>query len=75
MESAWNLATGDPELKIGVMDTGVNLQHPDLVGNVWTNPNDPPGGGDNDGNGYADDVHGWDFLEGDNDPTTITAPA
>ena len=41
--------------------------HPDLAGNIWTN-NDPPGGGDNDSNGFVDDTHGWDFVGHDNTP-------
>ena len=40
--------------------------HEDLAGNVWTNPYDPPDGVDNDGNGYIDDIHGWDFAGNDN---------
>src|SRR5581483_6989132 len=46
------------------------LDHPDLAGNLWTNAGEIPGNGiDDDGNGYIDDVHGWDFLNSDNDPS------
>ncbi|MEX2290393.1 MAG: S8 family serine peptidase [Mycobacteriales bacterium] len=52
---------------IGVIDEGIQYDHPDLAGQVWTNPYDAPGDGvDNDGNGYVDDVHGWDFDGDDN---------
>ena len=67
--SAWDVFTGDPNLKIGVIDTGVDYTHPDLVDNVWTNPGEIPGNGiDDDNNGYVDDVHGYDFVHNDGDP-------
>jgi subtilisin family serine protease len=66
---AWDIQRGDPNLVIGVIDTGVDYNHPDLVDNIWTNPGETAGDGiDNDGNGYIDDVRGWDFAYGDNDP-------
>ena len=66
---AWDLFTGDPNLLIGVIDTGIDYTHPDLADNVWTNPGEIPGNGiDDDGNGYVDDVHGYDFVNGDGDP-------
>lgn len=52
---------------VGVLDSGVQVDHPGLVKNVWTNPNEVPGNGkDDDGNGYIDDVHGWNFIGGKN---------
>ena len=56
-----------------MIDSGVDWHHPDLAANIWTNPGEScPGcasdGVDNDGNGYVDDVHGWDFVNDDNDP-------
>ena len=49
---------------VGVLDSGVEVDHPGLVKNIWTNPNEVPGNGkDDDGNGYIDDVHGWNLLE------------
>ncbi len=54
---------------IGIMDTGVDLGHPDLASQIWSNPGEVPGNGvDDDGNGYVDDVKGWDFGNGDADP-------
>lgn len=46
---------------IGVIDEGIYFNHEDLAANIWTNPYDPVDGVDNDGNGYVDDVRGWDF--------------
>ncbi len=66
---AWDLFTGDPTLKIGVIDTGIDYTHTDLAADIWTNPGEIPGNGkDDDGNGYVDDVHGYDFVNHDGDP-------
>jgi subtilisin family serine protease len=52
---------------VGVLDSGVQVDHPGLVKNVWSNPNEVPNNGkDDDGNGYIDDVHGWNFIGGKN---------
>jgi subtilisin family serine protease len=63
---AWDEEMGDQDTVIAVIDSGVDVGHPDLAGNLWTNPGDPPGGGDQDGNGLVDDVNGWDFAQNDN---------
>ena len=69
-EAAWNITTGSSNIIIAVIDTGVAIQHPDLAANIWTNPREINGNGiDDDGDGYIDDVHGWDFYNGDNDAT------
>ena len=58
--------TGSSNVYVGIIDEGVNWQHEDLSGNFWTNPFDPVDGVDNDGNGFVDDVRGWDFVSNDN---------
>ena len=47
---------------IAILDTGVDIDHPDLAANIWTNPNETDNGYDDDNNGFADDLHGWDFV-------------
>lgn len=57
---AWELAAGASEVIVGIIDTGLQYDHPDLVNRLWTNPDEIAGNGiDDDGNGYVDDVHGW----------------
>jgi subtilisin family serine protease len=54
---------------VAIVDTGIDDGHPDLAANVWTNPGELAGNGvDDDGNGFVDDVRGWDFADGDADP-------
>jgi subtilisin family serine protease len=66
-EKAWAAGqTGSRSVYVGVVDEGMAFAHPDLAANAWTNPFDPVDGVDNDHNGYVDDIHGWDFLNGDN---------
>ena len=64
--AAWVNNTGSASVLVGVIDEGIQFNHPDLDGQVWTNPYDGPDGRDNDGNGYVDDIHGWDFDGNDN---------
>jgi subtilisin family serine protease len=71
--AAWDISTGDRHIVVAVIDTGCDLNHPDLAANIWTNPGEIPGNGiDDDGNQYVDDIHGWDFSDQDNDPQDAT---
>ncbi len=64
-----SLGQGSADVIIAVIDSGVDIDHPDLIGNIWTNPQEIPDNRvDDDHNGYIDDVHGWDFLTNTNDP-------
>lgn len=75
---AWDTHTGSRDILVGVIDTGVDYEHPDLAANMWVNPgesgldsnnNDKATNGiDDDANGFIDDVYGWDFANDDNDP-------
>jgi thermitase len=68
-DKAWNTHKGAPSVVIGILDTGIEVGHPDLAGNVWTNPGEVPNNFvDDDQNGYIDDVIGWDFAYGDPNP-------
>ncbi len=66
-EKVWNSdITGSSTIVIGVIDQGIEVLHPDLNPNMWVNPHETAGDGiDNDGNGYIDDIYGWDFLNDD----------
>jgi serine protease len=93
-QAAWNAqAEGDSTVVIAIVDVGVQWSHPDLAANIWVNPGETgidasgdkrSNGKDDDGNGYVDDWHGWDFVgasfaaynplttSGDNDPSPTT---
>ena len=66
---AWDITTGSSDSVVAVIDTGMDMDHPDLLANLWINTLEIAGDGkDNDGNGYVDDVNGWDFVTEDKDP-------
>lgn len=68
-ESAWDTRTDASSIIVGVIDSGVQYNHPDLVDNIWTNSGEIPNNGiDDDNNGYVDDFYGYDFDNEDNDP-------
>ncbi|MCU6796810.1 S8 family serine peptidase, partial [Paenibacillus sp. WQ 127069] len=63
---AWNVTTGNPAVLVGVLDTGIDINHNDLKNNIYINTREIPGNGiDDDGNGYIDDVTGFDFVNND----------
>lgn len=64
---AWDYATGSSKVVIAIIDTGIDSWHDDLATNVWVNPYEISDNGiDDDGNGFIDDMHGWNFVENNN---------
>lgn len=75
-ERAWNITQGSKKIVVAVIDTGADIYHEDLQANIWENPGETgldangkdkaTNGIDDDGNGFVDDVHGWNFVSNDN---------
>ncbi|MDK2931475.1 MAG: large repetitive protein [Bacillota bacterium] len=64
---AWDIRHDAPTIVVADIDTGIQWDHPDLAANIWVNPDEIPDNGvDDDGNGYIDDIYGWDFVNEDN---------
>jgi subtilisin family serine protease len=71
---SWNKTSQGKDIIVAVTDSGVDYNHPDLVSNMWRNSKEIPGNGiDDDGNGYVDDIVGWDFYSNDNKPYDLKA--
>ena len=60
--AADTVTTNNTRPIIAILDTGVDIDHPDLAANIWINPGETDNGYDDDNNGFADDLHGWDFV-------------
>ena len=83
-QEAWDIATGE-NILIGIVDSGGDLDHPDIADKIYVDPAEPLDGIDNDGDGYIDNNRGWDFVgadtlnvndqnfKGDNDPNSYTS--
>ena len=85
LPETWAIEKGSKDVVIAIIDSGIDYRHEDLKQKIWVNPGEIPENGlDDDGNGYIDDMHGWDFtdapnvqaegdfLEGDNEPIDET---
>jgi subtilisin family serine protease len=69
MDEAWEIEQGDSSVIVAILDTGIKLSHKEFEGRIWINSGEiPENGKDDDGNGFKDDVNGWDFINNDNDP-------
>lgn len=67
IKDAWNVSKGSDKIVVGVVDTGIDINHPDLKDKIWLNTSEVAGNGqDDDYNGYIDDVNGWNFYENNN---------
>ncbi|MDD9951194.1 MAG: S8 family serine peptidase [Zetaproteobacteria bacterium] len=72
-EKQWEINSSSEDIVVAVIDTGIDYNHEDLAGNIWTNPGELLNGKDEDGNGFVDDIHGWDFRDNNADPMDETS--
>jgi len=71
---AWKIRNSAKDIIVAVIDSGVDIKHPDLKDNIWVNKGEIPGNGiDDDKNGYVDDINGWNFREKTGDPSPTEA--
>lgn len=68
-DKSWNISQSNKKIIVAIIDTGVDMNHPALKDNIWINPKEIPNNGiDDDGNGFIDDVNGWNFVAENNRP-------
>lgn len=65
---AWEKSTGSPDVVVAILDTGIDIDHPDIAGRIWKNSKEHSNNKDDDKNGFIDDTEGWDFIDDDNNP-------
>ena len=69
LQEAWVKTTGSEDVVIAIIDSGVDMDHPDILSNIWLNRGEKPLNGiDDDNNGFIDDFNGWDFVDNSSDP-------
>ncbi|MEW6773507.1 MAG: S8 family serine peptidase [Bacteroidota bacterium] len=67
--NAWNIYNGNSNITVAIVDNAIQITHTDLSANKWTNPGETAGNNiDDDGNGFIDDINGWDVADDDNNP-------